>query len=95
MALKTQLNTKSGFIYGSNKNFGIIVQNNSTEFKDIKHQNLENKDKNIGADTLIKADKNDRKRNNKNVKYAPQRSKWGISRKGESTTDTIKKNRTK
>jgi hypothetical protein len=94
MTGKMPLNTPSGFIYGSKHNFEIIEQDNSFESKKIRNQNGENEKKRIATDTLIKGGKisSDKKGNNKRTKPAPQRSKWGISRKGEFITDSVYKN---
>ncbi|MDB4919127.1 hypothetical protein [Mucilaginibacter sp.] len=74
---KMPLSTPSGSIYGSRHNFEIIEQDSSFEPKKIRNQNGENERKNIATDTLKKG-------KNKQAKFAPQRSKWAISRKGES-----------
>lgn len=77
---KMPLSIHSGFINGGRHNFEVIGQDSSWESKKTGKQNKENKKKNLATDTL-------KKENNKHVKPAPQRSKWGISRKGESITE--------
>ena len=77
---KMPLSTNSGSIYGSRHTFDIIGQDGTLESKKTRKQNGENEKKNIATGTL-------KKRQNKQAKPAPQRSKWAISRKGESITD--------
>lgn len=80
VAAKIQLSSPSGLMNDSRHNFEVIRQDSSLGVKKGSPGPEGSERKNAVADTP-------KKTSTKHVKPGPQRSKWAISRKGESVTE--------